>query len=106
MTDIVGSLSEIGSLQEEMSKSTQTLTYWMDITIRLADDDGRNNIVERTAAISFMTELWSIFPDQFDQKENMSYSALTLMKRAFGAQSRPLKVKSCHNEFRSLQLHV
>lgn len=68
---------------EEIKQEIGTLLEsWLDIGCRQAENDGRHTVDERAASLGFLCEMWLLFPEQCEAKEEIANYILTVLIRA------------------------
>ena len=82
--------------------STGLIDYWLEISIRQADNDGAHSGEERTVAMAFLSDLWLMFPDRLYQREDLSSQILKVFKRSARDKYRPLRLTALCHLFRLL----
>lgn len=46
------------------------IDYWLENSIRQADNDGKHSYDERIVALSLITEIWLTYTDHVDKRQD------------------------------------
>ena len=84
--------------------SSGLIDFWIETHLRQADNDGNHSPEERTAAISFLSDLWMLFTDKLYQRDDLSNQLLKVFKRASRDRFRPLRITALSQMFRLLDI--
>lgn len=80
MNEFLGPLSESKQSREELLKSG-VLDYWISFTVKYVDREITLSIDVRMAAVTFISEIWSLYPAQVEENEEVTKSVLNMLKR-------------------------
>lgn len=103
VNDFTHVLVENKEYRDEMLASG-LIDYWLEMSVRQADNDGTHSPEERTVAITFLADLWLFFPDKLYQREDLASQILKVFKRASRDKFRPLRLSALSQMFRLLEI--
>lgn len=101
ISDFTHVLADTKEYRDDML-NTGMIDYWLEVHVRQADFDGSDSPEERTAAIAFLADLWTLFPDKLYQREDLADQILKVFKRAARDKFRPLRITALSQSFRLL----
>lgn len=78
------------------------IDYFLEVNINQADNDGTHTPEERTVSISFLADLWLMFPDKLYQREDLANQILKVLKRSARDKYNPLRLTALCQLFRML----
>eukprot|EP00357_Protocruzia_adherens_P031664 CAMPEP_0115033794 /NCGR_PEP_ID=MMETSP0216-20121206/40176_1 /TAXON_ID=223996 /ORGANISM="Protocruzia adherens, Strain Boccale" /LENGTH=1250 /DNA_ID=CAMNT_0002412373 /DNA_START=59 /DNA_END=3809 /DNA_ORIENTATION=- len=94
-------ISESRTSKEEIVNSG-ILDYWIDIALKQAQNEQRGPIAPRLVAMHFACDLWLNFPEVFDEREDVTTSIQTVLKRATRDKLKSVKSHALGLMFRML----
>ena len=103
VNDFTHVLAENKEYREEML-SSGLIDFWLEMNVRQAENDGNHSAEERTAAVSFLTDLWILFTEKLFQREDLGNQILRVMRRASRDRFRPLRITALSQMFRLLDV--
>ena len=78
------------------------IEYWLELSAREAENDGKHYTDERISAQALMTELWLLFTEYVDSKDQIGNTILYMLKRGVREQTKSIKITSAGYMFRLL----
>ena len=78
--------------------------FWLEMSIKQADNDNKHSSEERTVAVAFLADLWEVFPEKLDLRDDLAEKTLTMFKRGSKDKNRPLRICSLTQMFRLLDI--
>jgi hypothetical protein len=103
VNDFTHVLSENKEYREEML-SSGLIDFWLEFCVRQADNDGTHSSEERTAAVTFLSDMWVMFTEKLFQREDLGSQILRVLKRASRDRFRPLRLTALSQMFRLLDI--
>jgi len=106
-TTIINDFSHVLVENKEYKEELLTsglIDFWIETHLRQADNDGNHSPEERTAAITFLADLWMLFTDKLFQREDLGNQILKVFKRASRDRFRPLRITALAQLFRLLDI--
>ena len=80
-----------------------TLDYWLELCAREAENDKHGeNFNERIIALALLSEIWYLFTDYVDSKEEMANTLLFMLKRAIRERAKSIRIASVAYLFKLL----
>lgn len=101
VNDFTHVLAENKEYRDELL-SAGLIDFWLEMNVRQADNDGSHSPEERTVAISFIADLWVLFPDKLYQREDLADQIIKVFKRGSRDRYRPLRLTALAQLFRLL----
>jgi len=81
---IINNFTHVLSENEETKRElldSGLIDYWLETNLRAADNDGKNSAEERTTSLSFVCDLWVLFPEKLEAREDISTQMINLLKK-------------------------
>ena len=78
------------------------LDFWVEMSSREAENDGKHTVEERIAALAVLTEVWLGFTEYVDTHEEMANTILFMLKRAVRERVKSIRIASSAMLFRIL----
>lgn len=93
------SLTEL-NMAKDVLINTGVLDYWLEITIRGVEADGRTSIDERAISLSkvafnsigFLADIWMLRSEKFEEREDLANSILNAFKKICRDKIKTLRV--------------
>ena len=101
VNDFTHVLAENKDYKDELLTSG-LIDFWLEMSVRQADNDGNYTPEERTAAVAFLADLWILFTDKLFQREDLANQILKVLKRSSRDRYRPLRITALSQMFRLL----
>ncbi len=76
------------------------IDQWLELCVKQSDNDGKHTPEERTAAIALMCDLWILFPNKMELRNDLQTQLITMLKRGSKDKYRPLRITSLCQTFR------
>ena len=95
-------LADNPTTREEMIDSG-LIDYWLDTNIEQADNDAKASPEERTTCINFVCDLWILFPERLEEREDIKTQTVNVLKKLAVDKFRPLRICSNAQMFRLLE---
>ena len=100
VSDLLPHISEIAP---EKILSSGTVDYWLELCAREAENDKHGeNLNDRIVALALLSEIWYLFTDYVDSKEEMANTLLFMLKRAIRERAKSIRLTSVAYLFKLL----
>lgn len=78
------------------------IDYSVELCSREADNDGKHTNEERVAALAVLADIWLLFTEYVDKKEEMNNTILLLLKRSVRERNKSIRIAATAFLFRLL----
>ena len=97
-------LPHIAEMCPDKILNSGTVDYWLELCAREAEKDGKHgdNLNERILALSLLSEIWYLFTEYVDSKEEMASTLLFMLKRAIRERAKSIRIASVAYLFKLL----
>ena len=81
--EVIGDvLPHLVKVSKEKTIKCGLIDYWVDLCSREAENDSKIQSGEKLIALALLSDIWYLFTDYVDNKDDMSNTLLFVMKRA------------------------
>jgi len=80
------------------------IDFWLETNIKQADMEAKNSPEERTTSLAYVCDLWVLFPDKIDARDDLKLQLVNLLKKLSLEKFRPLRIWANAQTFRLLEI--
>lgn len=102
--ELVGEfLPVMGEMWPERAIESGLVDFWLDLCSREAENDFKVQNREKVLAISLLTEIWLLFTDYVDDKEEVTNTLIFVFKRTLSERTKTIRLLSIAYLFKVLE---
>lgn len=102
--ELVGEfLPVMGEMWPERAIESGLVDFWLDLCSREAENDFKVQNREKVLAISLLTEIWLLFTDYVDDKDEVTNTLIFVFKRTLSERTKTIRLLSIAYLFKVLE---
>lgn len=87
----------------EKATESGLLDFWLDLCSREAENDAKIQSGEKVIAIALLAEMWLLFTDYIDEREEVTSSLVYVFKRTVSERIKSIRLSSIAYLFKVLE---